>query len=199
MDHPLTISLQGIDVEQSWVFVIQDALSSVKSVIPKFLSVSPSVNPQIIQNRFGPDLYILVASSDEAAKPTIEAIERYNNRYNVMVLLLHEMTVLDGRRQKSHIASLLQSDLTRLREQMATDGVINNRSVYLDLQKRLFPAGYIPESPSSSFDVLFHPELSEDQIEKSFAALADFYRACGGAGFMVEFEKQGTRVPEMAL
>jgi hypothetical protein len=47
-------------------------------------------------------------------------------------------------------------------------------------------------------EIIFHPDLSPEQIEKSFAALADYYRACGGTGFRVQFEEQDVPVPEVA-
>ena len=44
--------------------------------------------------------------------------------------------------------------------------------------------------PTDDLTVYFHPDLSQEQIEKSFAAMADYYRACGGTGLRVEIEEQ---------
>ena len=42
--------------------------------------------------------------------------------------------------------------------------------------------------PSGTFDIIFSPELSNYEIRKSFAALADYYRSCGGIGLAIEQE-----------
>jgi DNA-binding NtrC family response regulator len=39
-----------------------------------------------------------------------------------------------------------------------------------------------------NFTVAFDPLLSAEQITAALTALADYYRACGGVGFRVEFE-----------
>lgn len=41
---------------------------------------------------------------------------------------------------------------------------------------------------SGKFEILFAPELTADQVTASLTALADFYRACGGAGLQIDFE-----------
>jgi Domain of unknown function (DUF4062) len=40
-----------------------------------------------------------------------------------------------------------------------------------------------------TFDIVFDPQLTERQIKASFQALAEYYRACGGVGLEVEFER----------
>jgi hypothetical protein len=61
-----------------------------------------------------------------------------------------------------------------------------------------FAEAEIALQPTHDLTVYFHPHLSQEQIKKSFAALADYYRSCGGTGFRVEFEEQDVRVPEVA-
>ena len=51
----------------------------------------------------------------------------------------------------------------------------------------------------SSFTIGFSPELSVEQIIGSLRALADYYRACGGAGLTIEFEEAPVSVPERSL
>lgn len=42
----------------------------------------------------------------------------------------------------------------------------------------------IPET----FEICFSPDLTGDQIKSCLESLADYYRACGGAGFQSDFE-----------
>ena len=43
-------------------------------------------------------------------------------------------------------------------------------------------------SPLPDFLVAFDPSLTESQVKAAFEALADYFRACGGAGLAVRFE-----------
>jgi hypothetical protein len=51
------------------------------------------------------------------------------------------------------------------------------------------------------FDVTFSPELSKEQIVIALNALADYYRACGGAGLKIDFEIASVAVetPDLVL
>src|SRR5271157_260107 len=51
-------------------------------------------------------------------------------------------------------------------------------------------------SAESDFTITFAPELSVEQIETALAALADYYRSCGGVGFRIDFELQTVSVGE---
>jgi hypothetical protein len=42
----------------------------------------------------------------------------------------------------------------------------------------------------SNFSISFYPQLSSKQIRSALEALADYFRACGGAGLKIEFELQ---------
>ena len=46
------------------------------------------------------------------------------------------------------------------------------------------------------FEISFDPDLTEHQIAGAFEALAAYYRACGGVGLSVEFERQRAKVRE---
>jgi hypothetical protein len=48
-----------------------------------------------------------------------------------------------------------------------------------------------------TFSIAFDSELSEDQIRTAFQALADYFRACGGIGLAVEFERQEVQVGDI--
>ena len=43
-------------------------------------------------------------------------------------------------------------------------------------------------SDKSDFTITFSPELSPEDVKAVLTALSDYYRACGGIGFQVEFE-----------
>jgi hypothetical protein len=49
---------------------------------------------------------------------------------------------------------------------------------------------------STSFIVTVHPEVSPNAFTAVLSALADYYRACGGVGFKVDFELQEALIEE---
>ena len=49
-----------------------------------------------------------------------------------------------------------------------------------------------------TFDIVFDPQLTEQEIKASFQALAEYYRACGGVGLEVEFEREEAEVSELS-
>ncbi|HEX3104940.1 MAG TPA: DUF4062 domain-containing protein [Terriglobales bacterium] len=48
-----------------------------------------------------------------------------------------------------------------------------------------------------TFSIAFDPELSEDQVRTTFHALSEYFRACGGVGLAVEFERQEVQVGDI--
>jgi Domain of unknown function (DUF4062) len=52
------------------------------------------------------------------------------------------------------------------------------------------------ELPPEMFNMVFAPELSADQVKATLAALADYYRACGGVGLQMDFEIADVLVEE---
>jgi hypothetical protein len=49
----------------------------------------------------------------------------------------------------------------------------------------------------NNFNITFSPEVSPQQVKAILEALADYYRACGGVGFEVEFELEDVLVGEL--
>jgi CspA family cold shock protein len=47
-----------------------------------------------------------------------------------------------------------------------------------------------------SFEIVFDPELTEEQIRETFTAVAEYYRGCRGIGLSVEFELEEAEVRE---
>ena len=61
--------------------------------------------------------------------------------------------------------------------------------------------GAISERPGEvpakgDFTITFSPELSPEQVKTALQALADYYRACGGVGFRIDFELQTVALGE---
>ncbi|SRR5579862_208626 len=54
----------------------------------------------------------------------------------------------------------------------------------------------LPET--ADFNIKFDSRLSAQQVRSTLEALADYYRACGGAGFAIDFEMQEVLVEELA-
>jgi hypothetical protein len=52
------------------------------------------------------------------------------------------------------------------------------------------------ELSSPAFELFIDEAITSEQIHSALGALADYYRACGGVGLIVEFENQTVEVPE---
>ena len=55
-----------------------------------------------------------------------------------------------------------------------------------------------PDTDEYDFTITFDPSLSAKQIRTSLAALADYYRACGGVGLRIDFELEEVLAAEPA-
>jgi hypothetical protein len=55
-----------------------------------------------------------------------------------------------------------------------------------------------PENSSPELTIAFSAELSPAQINGTLKVLAEYYRACGGIGFEIEFEVEEAYLPELA-
>jgi nucleoside 2-deoxyribosyltransferase len=51
---------------------------------------------------------------------------------------------------------------------------------------------------SNAFQILFAPQLTPEQVERCLDALADYFRACGGAGLESDFEIADVLIQEPA-
>lgn len=51
-------------------------------------------------------------------------------------------------------------------------------------------------APQEDFSIWFAPELTSQQVTATLSALADYYRACGGVGFRIDFELFEVRAEE---
>ena len=49
---------------------------------------------------------------------------------------------------------------------------------------------------ADDFEIVFAPQLTPEQVGASLAILADYYRACGGAGLQPDFELSDVLVGE---
>jgi hypothetical protein len=45
-----------------------------------------------------------------------------------------------------------------------------------------------PPSVSDDFEITFSPDLTAEQVKACLEILAQYYRACGGAGLQSDFE-----------
>jgi uncharacterized protein YjbI with pentapeptide repeats len=52
----------------------------------------------------------------------------------------------------------------------------------------------LPDELAADFTITFASSLSPEQIRGTLQALADYYRACGGVGFEIDFELEDVRV-----
>jgi len=183
-----TILLDGSDVDISWVSIIKAALSDTPH-----LPTPPAESLQIIipGGVKGEELYVRLTSAPWREDEKVFAARLYAGPRDTIVLFVPSEPLDEGSRRgwvRKIIYSALLNAFQELKAGKAYGATQEGRQVSLVEVKSLMPP--------AAFEILFHPDLSNEQIEKSFAALADFYRACGGTGFRVEFEKQDVIVPE---
>lgn len=69
---------------------------------------------------------------------------------------------------------------------VAYEDIIDNRQVPESQQSK----------PESDFDVHFDPSFAPEEVKDLLTAFADYYRACGGAGFELDLEAQEATVTE---
>jgi len=113
-----------------------------------------------------------------------------------LVMMLGERSLYAAEEHKS------KQDLSQLiefRRQVMQDtivGMFDSRAELRDeLQKALL--NIAQERFGPTFNITFDPELSEEQVRAAFAALSDYYRACGGVGLQVDFEREQVQVGDL--
>jgi hypothetical protein len=184
-----TILLDGSDVDLSWVSLVKAALSDTPH-----LPTAPAESSQIVipGGVKGEELYIRLTSAPWKPSEKIFAATQYAGHYKTIVLFVPAEPLDESGRTGWMRNSIYQALVGALRE-------LNEGSPHVIVQEGNISFVEVKSFlPSAAFEIQFHPDLSQDQIEKSFAALADYYRACGGTGLRVEFEEQDVRVPEVA-
>jgi hypothetical protein len=102
--------------------------------------------------------------------------------------LLQIKKVRDLYAQKVRPAVIRQS-LEAMRKQAGGSEPVAGQFIF-DFSER--GSGQLPtpkdNSVASDFSVTFDSELSQEQVKATLEALANYYRACGGIGFDIEFE-----------
>lgn len=185
-----TILLDGSDVDLTWVSLVRAALSDTPDLPTPRSSSSQIIIPGGIK---GEEIYVRLTSAPWRGTEKIFAARQYAG-YNKTVVLFVPSDPLDDIPRtgwmRREIREALVSAVRTFGEGSADFTIEDGREVTLVEIKSLVP--------KPNFEIHFHPDLSQEQIENSFAAFADFYRACGGTGLRVEFEEQDVRVPEVA-
>lgn len=64
------------------------------------------------------------------------------------------------------------------------------------MRDALLPLSEKPPDPAPDFDIHFDPAFEPEEVKEILTALADYYRACGGAGFELDLEPQEVPVKE---
>jgi len=93
------------------------------------------------------------------------------------------------REEKSFAAELLYERGLRLRS-------VREELKPIQPEKAQFKR--VERSVSPDFTLTFASDLTPDQINSTLHALADYYRACGGVGFEIDFQLQDILVGEPA-
>jgi hypothetical protein len=189
-----TIVVIGSDVDMSWVSLVKAALTDT----PHF-PIPPAEAPIITipGSISGPEFIVTLEPTTWGSDQKAFTVKSVLNTGNGIVLLVpiepldqtQERTgwmrknILEAIENSIHLPRTTPVPQARILPDPITAAMLAN------------PISMLPPAPD--FEIYFHPDLSTEQIELSFAAMADYYRACGGTGLRTEFEEQDVRVPEV--
>jgi hypothetical protein len=185
-----TLLLDGSDVDITWLSLVKAALSDRQDLPTSAAESSQLVIPGGIR---GEELYVRLTSAPWKEHEKIFAARNYAGPQNTIVLFVPSEPLEEVERTGWMRNSIRQALLNAFQSiQTGSPDIVLEHGGHVSL------VDVKSIMPSPIFEIYFHPDLSTEQIEKSFAALADYYRACGGTGLRVQFEEQDVRVPEVA-
>jgi hypothetical protein len=124
------------------------------------------------------------AAARRAGKPAIVMMLGERSLYNAA----------DDQRSKQDLSHLIE-----FRRQLLDTSIVGMFDSSAELSDKLRDAllNVAQERFGPTFNITFDPELSEDQVRAAFAALSDYYRACGGIGLQVDFEREQVQVGDL--
>jgi hypothetical protein len=195
-----TIVVNGYAVDLSWVSLVKAALTD-RPDVPVPVAEAPVIT--IPGGLKGPEFVVTLEPTPHNPDERLFTVKSVPDTTNAIVLLVPDTPVGEGRTgwlRKELLEAIERSvytiDVIKAAEEL-------ERTLRLEGAWRTAEAirknpRISPHPTQPDFEIYFHPDLSPDQIEKSFAALADYYRVCGGTGLRVQFEEQYIRVPEVA-
>jgi len=185
-----TLLVDGSDVDISWVSLVKAAVSDRQD-----LPTPPAESTQIVipGGHKGEELYVRLTSAPWTEHEKIFAARNYAGPHKAIVLFVPSEPLGEIGRTGWMRHSIRQGLLNAFQSiQTGTADLVLEHGGQVSLVE------IKSIMPRSTFELYFHPDLTPEQIEKSFIALADYYRACGGTGFRVQFEEQDVNVPEVA-
>lgn len=114
-----------------------------------------------------------------------------------IVMMLGERSLYiaaDDQRSKQDLSHLIE-----FRRQLLDTSIVGMFDSTAELSHKLRDAllNVAQERFGPTFNITFDLELSEDQVRAAFAALSDYYRACGGIGLQVDFEWEQVQVGDL--
>jgi CheY-like chemotaxis protein len=151
------------------------------------------------------------------AKSGEQALELYRSQGFDIVITDYNMPKMDGvelirklRKSDPNARIILISgfvDTLRLTEQdTGADVVIQKSSHEVGVMIRAVAkllkrsttksVGHQRNSKKDEFEISLDHELSPHQVKAALATLADYYRACGGVGLDVKFEREEAKILE---
>ena len=185
-----TIVVIGYAVDLSWVSLVKAALTETYNQ-----PASPAESPviRIFGGVKGPEFVVTLKPRNRTSKEELFIVKPDPHGPEGVILLVPEEPVdqMQGRTgwMRNHIYANIVEWLKHPQPNISDvkfEDEWQNMMVAIPMLR-----------DDSDFEIYFHPDLSRAQIEKSFAAIADFYRACGGTGFRVQLEDQELPVAEV--
>ena len=209
MEDLPTIELRGYDVDISWVNLVKSAL-----VGDPHLPVPPAEGPVITipGGLEGPEFVVTLKPIKSPSTEKPFAVKPHPHSPDDIILFVPDEPIDPLKQRTGWLRKEILEAITKafLSTRMPLEDHLNFEPLEIDKDLEEAAARVEREvtlafeeaeralQPTDDLTVYFHPDLSQEQIEKSFAAMADYYRACGGTGLRVEIEEQDVRVLEVA-
>ena len=197
--QPLRVFLSSAYRDAEWRKTARECIDS----LPGFESLviedfkGSDVRAAIEQNVTKADLFVILVAPHHGKKNPRSAPSWLEYEYDVAVkagkpALAFVQTGADSARPEPYSADLREF-ITRLEGETTVRFVTGTREFRAALTKTLINFKH----ENTDFEIAFDPKLSDHEVKAAFEALANYYRACGGVGFAVEFEHEEAHVREL--
>jgi len=206
--EPIKVFLSSTYREDQLRQAAIEAIRSLPGFTPLVVEESTSeatVKKAVLQTISDADLVVLILGRSLGSPiegDTFHLKEEYDVAKHlgkpVLIMMLGEKSFSDFGASKisdqHHFPALMNFRQDLLATNVA--GMFDSQS---ELRKKLQSAlmRVAAERFASTFRIAFDPDLSEHQVRAAFQALADYYRACGGLGLAVDFEREEITVGDL--
>ncbi len=208
--EPVKVFLSSTYRESQWRETAIETIRSLPGFEPVLIeetaAVGATVQEVIFQQILDSDVMVLIlgaslgsqTAESKAFHLEVEYLAAKKVGKPVIVMMLGDRTISDIATNER----TSQPDFPRLmelRRELSASNIIGVFDTREELRQKLQTAllSLAQDRLEPTFSITFDTDLSEQQIRTSFAALSDYYRACGGIGLSVEFEREQVEVGDL--